>query len=233
MILPTIFEWLDYLQPLRGFPAVYLVLITAVFVAVAWDWRLSIFALMGLYLSVGLLFVDLIDPHLAFIKVVVGLFVCLMLYFTGRQVNWGRLLPDITLAETRTMKPIRMLRIGPFSAPMILPVRAMLLALLAIIGLLFSRLSFFQLPLLPAELDYLNTAVWGLAVIGLGGVVLADDPLQAGMGLLLFVAGFELFYAGLEQSLLIFAALALVNFGIVLVISYLTQMRFSPMGLLE
>ena len=233
MTLPTIFDWLDYFSAMRGYPAVYVVLITAVLVAVAWDWRLSILALMGHYLFAGLLFVDLIDPHLAFIKVLVGLFACLMLYFTARQVNWGRLPPDMTPAETRSMRPIRMLRVGPYSAPLILPARAVLLALVAIVGLLFSRLSFFHLPLLPEGVDYLNTAVWGLAVIGLGGLALAEEPLQAGMGLLLFVTGFELFYAGVEQSLPIFAALALMNFGIVLVISYLTQMRFSPMGLVE
>ena len=233
MSLPTIFDWLDYLSALRGMPAVYLVLITAVFVAVAWDWRLSIFALMGQYLFVGLLFVDLMAPHLAFIKVIVGLFACLMLYVTARQVNWGKLPPDITLEETRSIKPVRMLRIGPFSTPMNLPVRAVLLAFAAIVGLLLSQFSFFQLPLLPDTNGYLNTAVWGLAVIGLGGLVLAEEPLQAGMGLLLFVTGFELYFAGLEQSLSIFGALALMNFGIVLVISYLTQLRYSPTGLVE
>jgi len=65
MTLPTIFDWLDYFSAMRGYPAVYVVLMTAVLVAVAWDWRLSILALMGHYLFAGLLFVDLIDPHLA------------------------------------------------------------------------------------------------------------------------------------------------------------------------
>lgn len=226
--LPTIFDWLDFLSAWRGYPAVYVVLITAVLVAVAWDWRLSIFALMLQYLFVGLLYVDLLEPYLAFMKLFVGLFVCLILYFTARQVNWGRLPVDLTPEETRTFQPVRRLKIGKFSMPLTMPMRAWLLAIIALFGLLLSQLPLLRLPLLPEESVYLNTAVWGLAFIGLGGMILADEPLQAGMSLLLFVSGFELFYSGQEPSLSILATLAFINFGIVLTISYLTQIRFLP-----
>lgn len=228
MMMPTIFEWLERFSAWRGYPAVAVVLVTAVLVALVWDWRLSIFALMVHYLFTGLLYVELMPPHMAIVKILVGLFVCLMLYFTGRQANWGHLPADLTPDETRSLRPIRMLKIGKFSTPLTALVRGWLLALAVLFGVLLSQVTALQLPLLPEELLFLNTAVWGLLFIGLTSLALADEPFQAGLGLLLFVSGFELFYSGLEPALSIFAALAIVNFGIVLVLSYLTQIRYLP-----
>ena len=95
MNLPTVFDWLDRLDFLRGVPAAYGVLLTAVLILVAWDWRLTLLALMAQYGIVGFLFVDLLDARLVNIKVLAGFFACLMLYLTARQVNWGRLPADV------------------------------------------------------------------------------------------------------------------------------------------
>ena len=45
MTFPTIFDWLERLDGLRGFTAAYAVLITAVLVIIIWDWRFSLLAL--------------------------------------------------------------------------------------------------------------------------------------------------------------------------------------------
>jgi len=63
------------------------------------DWRLALFTLIVQYLAASLLFVDLLDPRLAIIKLFVGMFVCLILYMTARQVDYGRLPNDLTAAE--------------------------------------------------------------------------------------------------------------------------------------
>jgi hypothetical protein len=227
MNLPTIFEWLDRLSSWRGMPAVYVVLLTAVLIIAAIDWRLSIFALMVQYLFVGLLFFDLLNPRLAVVKLLVGLFVCLMLYFTGRQVNWGGLPPDGLPEEIQQSPVLPTIRIGsrviPFSAPM----RTVFVGVIGLMLLFVARQPALHLPILPDGLVAANTAVFLLAILGLLGLVLSTDPFQAGLGLLMFVTGFELYYSGLEQSISLMVGLAAANFGIVLVISYLTQVRFS------
>ena len=45
MTFPTIFDWLERLDGLRGFTAAYVVLLTAVLVIIIWDWRLALAAL--------------------------------------------------------------------------------------------------------------------------------------------------------------------------------------------
>jgi hypothetical protein len=48
------------------------------------------------------------------------------------------------------------------------------------------------------------------------------------MGLLTFMSGFELFYAGLEQSLLVIGFLGMVNLLIALGVAYLASVRATP-----
>jgi hypothetical protein len=113
MTIPTIFDWLDRLGFLRGSPAVYLVLLTAVIIVISWDWRLSLATLAGQYLVAGLLFVEILDPRLAMVKVLAGLFVCIILAITAGQVNWGRLPTDVTSAEMTQLEPVRRVQL-PF-----------------------------------------------------------------------------------------------------------------------
>ncbi len=101
MNIPTIFDWLARSEPLRGYPAVIIILVTASLIALFWDWRLALFALIVQYLDVSLLFADLLDPRLAVIKLLVGMFVCLILYMTARQINYGRVPDGLTAKESR------------------------------------------------------------------------------------------------------------------------------------
>jgi uncharacterized MnhB-related membrane protein len=104
MNIPTIFDWIERFDYLRGEPAVLILLVTAAIVALFWDWRLALFALIVQYLVAALLFIDLLDPRLAIIKVLVGMFVCLMLYFTARQVNYGRIPAGLSADEAARVK---------------------------------------------------------------------------------------------------------------------------------
>lgn len=226
MDLPNIFELLALVDGWRGYPAVGVVLATAVLIIIAWDWRLSIFALMIHYLFAGLLFVELLDPRLAAVKVLTGLFVCLILYFTARQVNWGRPPEDVTPEEAAQLTPPRTIRFRTYAVPLTVPVRLGItlgIALLALLG----QLPALRIPILPQTLPFINVAVIGLMLLGIAALALAREPLQAGMGLLLFLIGFELLYSSADQSVAVLVALTVVNFGMALVISYLTQARFS------
>jgi len=68
-------------------------------------------------------------------------------------------------------------------------------------------------------------ACYWLALIGLLAMILTAEPLKAGLGLLTFMAGFELFYAALESGLSVFGFLGIVNLFMALAIAYLASAR--------
>ena len=231
MNLLTIFEWLERLDGWRGFPAVYIVMITAVIVIVAFDWRISIVALMVQYIFIGLLLTDLLNPQLAMVKLLAGLFVCLMLYFTGQQANWGKTAPTPSRGQAVFSKSTQ-INIGSRIMSLTFPMRVGIVLLSGAVLLAISQLSLFQLPLFTEDMGHLNTAVLLLTLLGLLGIALsAADPFQAGLGLLMFIAGFELYYSGIEQTSATLLMMVTLNFSVTLIISYLTQQHYlqSPM----
>jgi len=233
MSVPTIFDWLDRFSFLRGNPAAYAILITAVIVFVAWDWRIMLLSLMVQYMIAGFLFVDLLSPLLVNLKVLTGLFVCLMLYLTARQVNWGRLPVDVSEDEASRISLRGRAWVGPSSLPTSMSYRLFLtLLMLLVVSTLVQRPEY-QLPAVPAELDHITLAVYALAGMGLLSMGLTTEPLQAGLGMLMFLTGFELFYSALEQSVAILLSLAAVNLLVTLAIAYLTQVRHSLPALVD
>jgi hypothetical protein len=233
MNFPTIFEWLETFDFLRGLPAAFTVIITAMVILIVWDWRLTLLALMLQYLIIGFLFVDLLDPRLVNMRVLVGLFVCLMLYMTARQVNWGRLPVDVAEEELRHLNRERRLRAGPYLQSTSLPFRFFLTLMMLLVVFTLTQRSEFQLPAIPAGMDHIHLAVYSLVGMGLLGMGLTSEPLNAGVAMLTFFNGFELFYSALEQSVAILVALAAVQLMVTLVISYLTQARHAVPELVD
>lgn len=228
--IPTIYEFLAYLEPLRGRPAAILVLITASLILILWDWRWLLLALIVQYLVVGLLFADVILPHLAFMKVLVGTFNCLILYITARQVNFGRLPEDVTEEEADQLVEKRLVQIGPMTLPSDVPLRVFLALIVMIVVWVLSQNASFLLPEVP---EHVNLAILSLAGMGLVTFSLIVEPLKAGMGLLTFMTGFELFYLAVEQSIAMLAILFIAELMIVLSIAYLMQVRHSFLTLLD
>ncbi len=233
MSFPTIFQWLDRLDFLRGDPAAYGVLLTSIIILMAWEWRSMLLALMLQYMISGFLFVDLLDARLVNVKVLVGLFVCLMLYLTARQVNWGRLPADVTEDEIVALGRERRIRLGSRLVTTTRPFRIALILVMLVALLSLPQSAGFQLPAIPAQLGHLNLAIYALVGMGLLTVGLTSEPWQAGVGMLTFLTGFELFYSALEQSVALLAALAAVNLVLTLVISYLTQARHEIPALVD
>ncbi|MCB9418915.1 MAG: hypothetical protein H6667_03880 [Ardenticatenaceae bacterium] len=229
----TIFDLINRFDFMRGLPAVYVVLLMAIIIVMAWDWRLSLLALLVQYLTAGLLFIDVLDPRLAVVKLLVGLFVCLILYITARQVNYGRLPIDVTSEEAAGLGLERQVRIGPYLLPTSLPFRFFAAIMIVLAAWALAQRPAFQLPVLSDPLVYLNWAVYGLAGLGLLGMGLTADPWRAGLGMLLFLTGFELFYSALEQSVAVLALLAVVTMLITLFIAYLTQARHALPALVD
>jgi hypothetical protein len=233
MTFPTIFDWLERLDGLRGFTAAYAVLLTAVLVIIIWDWRIALFALAVQYFFAGLLFVDLLDPRLAIVKLLAGWFACLILYVTARQVNWGSRPQDVSAEELDNVTPEKTFQIGPLTIPASLPLRLFLvLLMLGLISSLFQRPDF-ALPAIATSMAYLSLAIMALVGLGLLGLAVTSEPLKAGMGVLMFLTGFELFYSALDQSATMLIVLAAVTLVLALIVAYLVQMRHAIPALVD
>ena len=115
MDAPTIFDLLDRLAFLRGAPSVVLLLAAAFVAVVAWDLRLVIAAVFVHYLLAGFLFVDVLDPRLAFVYTLAGLFVTAILLVTAWQVNWGRRPSGLAADEASRLGLADTRPLGPFS----------------------------------------------------------------------------------------------------------------------
>lgn len=238
----TLFDFLDRVAFLRGETAALLVVATAVALFILPDIRLGLFALAAHYFAAALLFVDVLDPRLAIVKLLTGWFVCLMLYLTGRQVNWGRPPADLTPEEADAWPPpplglgLRWVRpeggasrswrqfagaVGPLAAPL-----ALAAAGLVAIWLL-SRRSALYLPALPETLAYFNLAVYALVGFGLLHMSRSAGPLTGGLGAFLFLSGVELYYSFLDQNVAGLGLLAALNLTVALAIGSLTQAHYA------
>ena len=221
---PTIFDWLSWAEPLRGFPASYLLIAAAAVVVAVWDWRVALFALAAHYLLAGLLFVDILDPRLAVVKILVGLFICLMLYVTARQVTWGKPPPDVTPEELLQLQPESYLALWRFRLAWSTLLRLRLVIVSLILVFTVGQRATFSLPFVPPAV---NLAIYGLLILGIVGMAITTEPLKAGMALLLFMTGFELLFSAFEQSVATLVLLGIANLVIALAISYLTQARHA------
>ncbi|MDX1688521.1 MAG: hypothetical protein R3248_11100 [Candidatus Promineifilaceae bacterium] len=213
---PTLFDWIERLSFLRGLPAAYIVLLTGLIIAVVWDWRLSLMALMVQYVVATLLFVDVLEPRLAIVKLFVGLFVCLILYFAARQASASQSPEPRTTGkwDERAGRPQRTT----------LAFRTFLALAVALTALALSGRAGYRLPAVPS---HVNLAIYGLVGMGLLLLALTTRPLTAGMGLLMIMTGFELFYNTLEQSTTMLILLAGANLILALTVSYLAQLSSS------
>ena len=249
----TIFDLLDQVAFLRGAPAVAVVLLAALVAVVAWDVSLRLGrnaaagakgrvlsanllvfpAIFVLYLVSGLLFVDVLDPRLAVVTVIAGFFTALILLVTGWQVNWGRPPHGLTAEEMACLKPDRVRTFGPLTVTDRALLRLALSAAVLVAVLWASRTAGTLLPELPDGAAYIEAAVLGLAGLGLVGLAASTEPLPGGIGLLIFLQGFALYYSMVDPSLTMVVALVVLQLAIALAASHLAQARFAPTGALD
>lgn len=191
-------------------------LITGTLILLVRDWRVMLLALLGQYVSVGLILSQMIPPEIALIKVLVGALVCLMLYLAARQSGWG------VRVEPHTAQQLFPRNVGirdplPWTGGAF---RALILCLVFILTTVLTR--DYPLPDMPSEV---GLSCYWLMLIGLVALMLTGQPLLAGPGLLTALTGFELLYTFLESSLVIVFLLAAVNLLLTASISYLVAVQ--------
>jgi hypothetical protein len=223
----TIFDLLEILSPVRGMPALIMTVFTAFAAVALWDMRPVIPVLTIHYLLAGLLLVDHLDPRLAVAYTGSGLLVTVILLITAWQVNWGRPPAGLTPEEITEIFPPSV-SVGRFSLNRRSVIRlALSLGALVAIYLVGPIIENFFSGISPG-IQYLSTAVISLGLFGLIGMVSTTEPIDAGIGLLLFITGFVIFYSVLDPSIAMVMAMIGLMFLSALVIAYLAQARHWP-----
>jgi len=207
--VPTLSEVIARLSFLTASPAVVGLVVTASLIIMVRDWRASLAALLAQYLLLGFLLTRLIPLEVATVKTLIGALICPILYLTARRGRWGR---------QRDKDQPSPLPTGWEVFPVGLPFRLLAVVLMGLVA--SSLLKSYPLPEVPRDIGF---ACYWLALVGLLVMILTAEPLKAGLGLLTFMAGFELFYAALESSLSVVGLLGIVNLFMALAIAYLAS----------
>ncbi|MFN8595324.1 MAG: hypothetical protein U0559_03965 [Anaerolineae bacterium] len=208
---------LKTLSSIPGFAVLIGLLIAAGLLVVLVNWRLLIFALGAHYLLIGLMLTRAVPIELAAVKALVGVMICPVLFITARRVRWGQ----IDEEEGDSEPPRRRSIIGWLISPG-LPLRLLAASLTAVLAVSLAQRNPLSIVGDPSLSRDLTVATFGLLLLGLLNVVLNENPLKAGLGLLSLLAGFEMFYTVVDPTLTIVGLLGLTNLIIALAISYLT-----------
>jgi len=220
--MPTLPQVLTRLSFLTATPAIVGLIVTAGLIVIARDWRLSLSALSAQYVLAGLLLTRFIQPQVALIKVLIGALVCIILYLTARLAGESGEEPR---SEQEAAEDAPSISTASRRDVWLIELAFRLLATLFVGLAVYGLASRYPLPKLPSDIGF---ACYWLGSMGLLVLMLTEEPLKAGMGLLTLVAGFELFYSPLERSLSVAGFLGIANFLIALAIAYLAASRVEP-----
>jgi len=217
--LPSLHEILDQLQFITRDLAVLGLFVTGGLIALVRDWRASLLALLGQYLLAGFILSQLVLPEIALIKVLIGTLICPMLYLAARQAGWqANRSPFLTSG-----KPAEEGQADVFPAGFAF--RLLAVTLMVLLAVALSRT--YPLPAIPPDV---GLGCYWLILTGLLVLMMTEEPLKAGQGLLTAVVGFELLYAPLERSLAMVWLWAAVNLLLTLAIAYLAVVRGSGLA---
>ncbi len=219
--MPLLGELLTRLTSLAAMPAVIGVFITAGLLVVSRDWRLNLIALAVQYFFVALLMTQVIRLEMAAVKALIGWLICLVFYLTEQQAQ------SLTRASGETadlafqdwfgarLEGWRRQGISAragfgFMATVLIAVTA------------YAAVYAIPLPQVPEESARACYLLSGLGILLLG---LSQDPLRVGVGILMFLSGFDLFYVALEPSLVVAGLLGSLSFVTALGMAYLKTIQ--------
>jgi hypothetical protein len=174
-----------------------LILVCALINLVRRQWLVNLIALAFQYLGVFLLLLSNITVVMAFIPLMIGLMITLILV--------------ITLVSSGGMEKPRSL----FSISAGEVFRAIAgLVVIVFIALLIPTI---RREVFPESGSFMLFGSLGLVMLSLLQLDMKSEPLYAVIGLLSFISGFRLLYASLETSMLLEALFVVLNLGLGLV----------------
>jgi len=226
----TFLEWVERISALAAPPAVGGLIIALGLVLVARRWPFQVVGMAVMYFIVGVLHTQIIRPEVVLVKLLIGAVVCLALGATGQSAaglatggdkggggnEGGEGETGEAAPPSRWRNFLRRFPRWSDDAPL----RA--LALGAALLAAYAGSLRFPLPQVP---PLVGLACYLLGMVGLFLAGMAEEPLGAGLGLLVFLNGFDLFFGALEPSLVVAGLLGLVQFLITLAVAYLALAR--------
>lgn len=222
----------DFLAALAGLPSttvlIAIVVASSLLVILA-DWRILNILLGVQYLLIGtFLIVSRIEGfpiELAIVKALVGVMIVPVLYISARRVRWGK---DPDEEDDEPEPDVR--RLAWLRAPGLV-LRSIVALLGVAVALSLALRSPIQFAASQSVSRDITIATFVLMGQGLLNIVLNENPLKTGLGLLTTTAGFEMFFVLVEPTLLVIALLGLMNLVIALALSYLiTAWAARPRG---
>ncbi|MDW8068167.1 MAG: hypothetical protein RML46_04575 [Anaerolineae bacterium] len=217
-------EWVQRISHLAAPPALGMMVIALALVLVTHRWVGQVIGMAGMYFVTGVLHTQVIRPEVVLVKLLIGAVVCLALGATGQSA--ARSLPgnqegnERRASERGALPPWKRLpgRLIGWSDDALLR----LLALGAALLVAYTGSLRFPLPRVPF---LVGLACYLMASAGLFLAGMAEEPLEVGLGLLVFLNGFDLFFGALEPSLVVAGLLGMVQFLVTLAVAYLTLAR--------
>lgn len=185
------------MSPFLAWIVILLVVVTSVGVLLARDWRWLVSFLAAQYVGVFILTLQHLPLGMATVKVIAGWMGAAILGMTRSNLDEAE--------DAGSLPQGRFFRL----------VAAGIVALVAAASA----------PAVDTMMADTGTAVaaGSLLLIGMGLLHLGvtDQPLRVTVGLMTVLAGFEVLYAAVENSVLVAALLAVINLGLALVGAYL------------
>jgi len=209
--MPSWPEVLALMPFLSETTAVVGLVVTSSLIVLLRDWRLSILALLIQYTLANVLLVHFIPAEISLFKFIVGAMICPILFVSRRrvdeQVNSARRVR--WKGGVRVWASHEVFGVG-------LPFRFLAVVLVGLIAYGFlQRLALHGVP------PYLNFAVYWLGLMGLLTMMLTGRPFRAGLGLLTFMTGFELYYVAIERGLVVTGVMGALQLMLALSLAYL------------
>ena len=228
--LPEILRWLQFIN----YETVLLGLfITAGTILITRDWRFLIFALLIQYILEGVILSRLVRPDIAVLHVMIGAFICPILFLSARQV-YGTSLSAYFLTGVsdgrrfwtnwRQNLSLRTILTGANRSRDIAATGVGFRIFTALLFILLATTLSQTFPLRNLE-PSVTTAIYWLILAGLAVLTLTENPIKVGLGLLTVLTGFGILYATLETSLLLTGLWGTVNLLIALAVGYLTVVK--------
>ena len=210
---------------IAGLPAIIGLLLTAAAVFLTSDWRLSLTALLVQYVLVGLTLTRFVEAEVAIVKILVGVLAVSILYLSARRIQ------DLGEGQETGSDGLQFfgLHLGWRTGPLGLPLRILVLTMVALAAIHFFDAYRSLLPILDSEgstvlPDIAFVSMW-LAAMGLMGLVISGEPLRVAVAVLTILTAFDLVYACVEPSLAIVGFVAALTLMAALAFAYLVTVQ--------
>lgn len=220
----------DFLATLSGLTTTTVLIaliIASSLLVIMTDWRVLNLVLGIQYLLIGVFLIvsriESFPAELAIVKALVGVMLVPVLYISSRRVRWGQFNEEhlpIRLDDDDEEEDVAARRLTWLRTPG-LALRVLLVVFGATVALSLALRYPIQFTAAQTVSRDITIGTFILITQGLLNLILNENPLKVGLGLLTIMAGFEMFYTLVEPTLVVVTLLGLVNLVVALALSYL------------